>query len=220
MNNAILIVVLRWLTVGLILRVLASILSNYPDYFPPNFESLFLEGREASFIGWYRLAFYAHIFSAPFVLVNGLVLLSERVRRRCIGLHRVLGRIQVLLLLGIVLPSGTVMSCQAFGGWQAGLSFLLLSAVTAICAVMGVVHARRRRYASHRRWMLRCYVLICSAVVLRLVSGAAGLVGVSNPERAYIIAAWCSWLVPLAGCVIAERFIGPSRPLAPTPPEA
>ena len=33
--------------------------------------------------------------------------------------------------------------------------------------------------------MLRCYILICSAVVLRLVSGAAELVGVANPERAF-----------------------------------
>ncbi|MBY0457843.1 MAG: hypothetical protein K2V38_10930, partial [Gemmataceae bacterium] len=31
---------LRWLAVALVLRVLAAILSNYPDYFPPNFDSL------------------------------------------------------------------------------------------------------------------------------------------------------------------------------------
>ena len=35
--------------------------------------------------------------------------------------------------------------------------------------------------------MQRCYVLICSAVVLRLMSGAAGLVGVSSAEGAYIV---------------------------------
>ena len=104
-----------------------------------------------------------------------------------------------------MLPSGVVMSRHAFGGWPAGLSFLLLSAATAGCAVAGVVHARRRNYARHRRWMLRCYVLICSAVALRLLSGAAGLIGVPNPERAYVVAAWCSWLIPLAAFEIAER---------------
>ena len=40
---------LRWLAVVLILRVLVAILANYPDYFPPNFDSLFLQGREATF---------------------------------------------------------------------------------------------------------------------------------------------------------------------------
>ena len=72
-----------------------------------------------------------------------------------------------------------------------------------LCHRRRAVHAfGRRRYARHRRWMLRCYVLICSAVALRLISGAAGLVGVPSPEHAYIFAAWSSWLFPLAACEI------------------
>jgi hypothetical protein len=54
--------------------------------------------------------------------------------------------------------------------------------------------------------MLRCYVLICSALALRLISGAAGLIGVPSPESAYIVAAWCSWLIPLAACELVERW--------------
>ncbi len=207
--------VLRWLAAVLILRVLVAILANYPDYFPPNFDSLFLQGREATFAGAYRPAFYVHIFSGPVVLLNGLVLLSEYVRRHHGGLHRVLGRVQVIVLLLLVLPSSVVMSRHAFGGWPAGLSFLLLSAATAACAVAGVVHARRRRYDRHRRWMLRSYVLICSAVALRLISGAAGLVGVPSPEGAYVVAAWVSWLVPLAAYEVAERW--PARPPSRAP---
>ena len=82
MRPRILTTVLRWLVVVLILRVLAAILANYSDYFPPNFDSLFLQGREATFTGAYRPAFYVHIFSGPVVLFNGLILLSEQVRRR------------------------------------------------------------------------------------------------------------------------------------------
>lgn len=196
---------LRWLAIALVLRVLVSILTNYPDYFPPDFDSLFLQGREETFTSVYQSAFYVHIFSGPVVLFNGLILLSETVRRRWGGLHRLLGRLQVGVLLVFVLPSSVMMSRHAFGGWPAGLSFLLLSGATAGCAVVGVFYARRRQYARHRRWMLRSYVLICSAVVLRLISGAAGLVGVSSPEETYIIAAWSSWLVPLAVYEIAER---------------
>jgi uncharacterized membrane protein len=209
MRYRILTTALRWLAVVLILRVLVTILANYPDYFPPNFDSLFLQGREATFTGAYRPAFYVHIFSGPVVLLGGLILLSDSVRRRYRGLHRLVGRVQVVVLLVLVLPSSVVMSRHAFGGWPAGLSFLLLSAATASCAIVGVVYARRRRYDQHRRWMFRCYVLICSAVALRLISGAAGLIGVPSPEGAYIVAAWCSWLIPLAACEIAERWPAP-----------
>jgi uncharacterized membrane protein len=197
--------VLRWLAVALIVRVLVVIVSNYPDYFPPNFDALFLQGREATFRGAYRVAFYVHIFAGPVVLLSGLLLLSESVRRRYRGLHRALGWVQVVVLLGLLLPTSAVMSRHAFGGWPAGASFLLLSVATAGCAVMGVAEARRRRYARHRGWMLRCYVLICSAVVLRVISGAASVVGVPSPEAAYVVAAWSSWVLPLAAYEVVER---------------
>jgi uncharacterized membrane protein len=206
-TTRILTTILRWLTVLLILRVLATIVANYPDYFPPNFDALFLQGREGTFTGTYPPAFYIHILSGPVVLLNGLILMSEHVRRHHGGLHRFLGRVQIIVLLLLVLPSSVVMSRHAFGGWPAGLSFLLLAAATASCAIIGVVHARGGRYDQHRRWMLRSYVLICSAVALRLISGAAGLVGVSSPEEAYIVAAWSSWLLPLTVHEIHERWV-------------
>jgi uncharacterized membrane protein len=209
----ILLSVLRWLAVVLILRVLVSILTNYPDYFPPDFDSLFLQGREATFTDAYAAAFYVHIFSGPIVLFNGLILLSDTVRLHYRGWHRWLGRIQVAVLLLLVLPSSVVMSQVAFGGWLAGLSFLTLSLATATCAVIGVVHARRHRFDLHRRWMFRCYVLICSAVTLRLISGAAGLIGASSPESAYIVAAWASWLVPLAMYEVITAIANPQGPI-------
>jgi uncharacterized membrane protein len=192
-----LLTLLRWLAVALVLRVTATILANYPDYFPPNFGSLFLEGRERTFGGVYSVAFYVHIFAGPFALLVGLLLLSDFSRRRR-RVHRVLGRVQVCVLLLLLLPSSVVMSAYAFGGWPAGLSFVVLSFATAFCAVAGVVCARRKRFDRHRRWMHRTFVLLCSAIALRLISGAASLLEVPNPERAYVVASWCSWLLPLA----------------------
>jgi uncharacterized membrane protein len=199
--------VLRVLAVLLILRVLVAIVANYSDYVPPDFESTFLQGRETTFVGSYRPAFYVHIVSGPFVLVNGLILLSETVRRRCGGLHRALGRVQVVTLLVFMIPSGVVMSRHAFGGWHAGVSFVVLSILTAACAVIGVIHARNLRFEKHSLWMLRTYVLICSAVALRLISGMAEWAGVANPEPAYVVAAWASWVLPLIGFEIVWRLI-------------
>lgn len=215
MRTTILATMLRWLAVVLVLRVLYTILANYPDYFPPNFDSLFLQGRETSFSGSYVPAFYLHIFVGPLVLFNALILMSEHIRRHYGGLHRILGRIQVAVLLLFLLPSSAWMSRHAYGGWPAGVSFFLLSLATAGCAIAGVVEARRHRYAHHQRWMTRCFLLLCSAVALRLISGTAGLIGVSDPETAYILAAWSSWLVPLGVYEVFARW----STLAPAPAE-
>lgn len=187
----------RLAALALLLRVTGSILANYPAYFPPDFGSLFLDGRAGHFWGAYSVFFYAHILTAPFVLLCGTVLLWERLLRRHRGFHAALGRVHVFAVVGLLVPSSLVLATQAFGGWPAGLSFALLSLATGVCAVMGVCHARRRRFTAHRRWMLRLYVLLCSAVVLRLVSGAATVAGVEDAEAAYQVAAWASWVGPL-----------------------
>ncbi len=189
---------LRWAALVLIARVLAAILWNYPDYFPPSFDSDFLRGRESIFHGSYRVAFYAHIVSGPLALVNGLALTSLAIRQRWPKWHRRLGMTQLLILLPMLLASSVVMARHAFAGWWAGSAFLALAGITGGCAVAGFVHARGQDFHHHRRWMLRCQVLVCSAVVLRLISGATGLAVVDNVETAYILAAWASWLVPLA----------------------
>lgn len=199
------ITIVRWLVIVLILRVLFTILANYPDYFPPDFDSLFLQGREQTFPGTYRLAFYVHIVSGPIILVNGLILLSDAVRRRYRRLHRMLGRAQAMLVLACLVPTSMIMCQYAFGGWPAGLSFFVLSAVTAGCTLAGVMHARRRQFHQHRRWMIRSYVLLCSAVVLRLLSGGAEMIGITSHEPAYVVVAWASWLLPLAGLELANR---------------
>lgn len=197
MRYSLLLTILRCVFVLLVLRVLVAIVANYPDYFPPRFDSLFLEGREATFQGMYRVAFYIHIFVGPIALINGLILLSETIRKRCGKLHRMLGRVQVAVLVCLLLPSSLVMSQHAYGGWLAGLSFAALSLLTGICAILGVKYARERKFVQHRRWMLRTFILLCSAVVLRLISGMLDTIKVSHPEFAYIIASWCSWLLPL-----------------------
>jgi uncharacterized membrane protein len=189
--------VLYAVLVVVVLRVLAAILVNYTDYLPPNFQSLFLQGREESFAGLYTVAFYVHIGIGPLTLVNAIVLLSETVRRRVLPLHRWLGRMQVVMIVTMLTPSSLVMATEAFGGWAAGSSFVVLAIFTAGCSVAGVVEARRRRIAEHRRWMHRTAVLLGSAIVLRLMAALLAWWDV-DPVTVYVVTAWASWLVPMA----------------------
>ncbi|QEG37457.1 hypothetical protein Pr1d_48030 [Bythopirellula goksoeyrii] len=176
------------------LQTTIVVLLTIRDYFPPNFHSDFLNGRSRYFFGAYQWAFYAHILSGPFTLFAGLVLLSDSVRRRFPAWHRRLGRVQVLCVLLLVTPSGLWMARFAATGAVAGVGFAMLAIATALCAAMGWRRAVQRRFDEHRQWMLRCYVLLCSAVVLRKIGGLSEILEV---EGTYPIAAWISWLLPL-----------------------
>ena len=180
----------------LILKVTLGVVAGYDDYFPPDFGSAFLHGRRSYFFGPYQWAFYAHIVSGPVTLILGLILISKQFRMRLPMWHRSLGKAQGLLILALLTPSGLWMAFYAQTGAVAAAGFSALALVTGGCVLFGWRAALQKRYAEHERWMWRCFLLLCSAVILRLIGG---LVTVSNLEIewSYPLAAWTSWLVPL-----------------------
>jgi hypothetical protein len=198
------------LAAGIILKVTVGVVRSYASYFPPDFRVDFLRGRQSYFFGAYRWAFYAHLVSGPLALLLGLALVSETVRHRLPSCHRVLGRIQVLIVALLVAPSGLAMAFRAAAGPVAGIGLGVLAILTAATALVGGRLAMRRRLAEHRRWMWRCFLLLCSAVVLRLIVGMATAVGLTS---AWVdpLATWLSWLLPLAAFEIRERGARSSR---------
>ncbi len=87
----------------------------------------------------------------------------------------------------------------------AGMGFVLLVIATGTCVLLGWHFAVKKNFAEHRRWMWRCYLLLCSAVILRLIGGLATVTDAGS-SWIYPLAAWTSWLVPLAafeiGCAV------------------
>jgi hypothetical protein len=181
----------------LVVKVTASVVSNYHNYFPPNFASDFLRGRERDFPGVYQWAFYTHILSGPVSLILGMFLVGEGLRTRFPRWHRDLGRLQVACVLLLVTPSGIWMAWYAAAGPIAAVGLATLAIATAICISVGAWSAVMRRFADHRRWMWRCYLLLCSAVVLRMIGGLATVTGVTAPW-VDPLATWMSWLTPLS----------------------
>ncbi len=89
------------------------------------------------------------------------------------------------------------MAFYAQAGAGVKIGFALLAAATGLCAFCGWRSAVKRRFQTHRVWMWRCYVLLCSAIVTRLMGGVFLVCGVDE-EWTYYLAAWGSWLVPVA----------------------
>ncbi len=151
---------------------LNTIVAEYRWYFPANFDSSFLSGRRDTFVGVYRAAFYAHIISGPLAVVLGAFLMFSGGKGSYRNAHRWAGRAQMLMVIAIVVPSGFVMAMQAYGGAIAAGGFLTLSLATAVCAAATVVQARARQFGSHQRWASRCFLLLCSPLLLRVIAGA------------------------------------------------
>jgi hypothetical protein len=188
----------------LVVKVTVAVVIGYRNYLPPNFASDFLLGREAYFFGPYRWAFYTHIAAGPFTLLAGLLLMSERFRLRWPMWHRRLGRAQVACILLLLAPSGLWMAFYAATGTVATVSFATLACATAACAAMGWRTAVQRRFAVHRVWMWRTFLLLCSAVVLRVVGGFGTVMQI---DAAWYdpAASWACWVVPL-GVFESQRY--------------
>jgi hypothetical protein len=181
-----------------------AVVSGYVSYFPPNFASDFLRGRERYFFGVYQWAFYTHILSGPVSLILGLILIAERSQAYFPRWHRDLGRVQAVCVLLLVAPSGLWMAFHAATGPIAAAGLAALAIATAACISLGVNAAVTSRFAEHRRWMWRSYLLLCSAVVLRLIGGLAIVTGATAPWVDPLMN-WISWLAPLAAFEVTER---------------
>lgn len=188
--------VLRALAALLIFKVTLSVLADYRDYWPPNFDSDFLRGREVYFWGPYRWAFYIHLISGPVALIFGAVLANAQFSNRLPRWHRRLGRIHAACVLLLLVPSGLWMACYAATGAVAAAGLAALAIATAACIALGWKAAVARKFSDHRRWMLRSFVLLCSAIVIRMIGGLA-TVAQWDIDWLYPASTWASWLVPL-----------------------
>ena len=187
------------------LRVFLGILSEYPKYLPPDFDSAFLTGREESFTRFYATAFYLHLVSGPLAIVLGTFLVWSRGRAPWRTWHRWAGRIQMSLIFALLVPTVLIMARDAFAGPIAGAGFAALSIATGVTAAIALYHAVNKRIPQHQRWATRCFILLVSPLLLRGIAGAA-IVTQYESLTTYQLNAWLSWLVPLLGYEVWSRW--------------
>lgn len=156
--------VVQTLACLLVVKTTLAIVLGYRDYFPPNFYSDFLHGRDGYFFGLYRWAFYVHIVTGPFTLLAGMVLLSSSLRRRFPQWHRCLGRVQGVCVIFLLAPSGLWMAWYAESGWVAGLSFATLSVATVFCAAVRRRVGKQRLGGSSNCINAGCNAALCCSV--------------------------------------------------------
>lgn len=108
-----------------------------------------------------------HAGSAATALLSGGAQFAQGIRARRPAVHRFTGRVYVggCLVGGV---SGLVLAFGSSAGTIATAGFGSLAVAWLMTTVYGWHHARWRRFADHRRWMIRSWALTLSAVTLRL----------------------------------------------------
>ncbi len=159
----------------------------------------------------YRAAFYLHIFPALLVLAAGLTQFSGSLLRRVPALHRWMGRMYAFSILLVCGPAGMVMAWYANGGPFAQASFLSLSILWWGSTWWAWRAIRAGNIRAHGAWMIRSYALTFSAITLRLMQYGLAMYADLDPETAYRLVAWPSWLLNL---LVAEILLARTAWLA------
>ncbi|MEV4760330.1 DUF2306 domain-containing protein [Micromonospora sp. NPDC049559] len=169
---------------------------------------------------WHYPLLLAHIGFGTVALVTSCLQVWPWFRRRYPAAHRWLGR---AYFFAGVLPgglAGVVVAVVSLQGVVGRIGNALLAVVWLLFSLAGYRMARQRRYAEHRRWMVRSFALTTSIVVNRLwlVLAIVALTPLTDSyyggdEDAMIQAAaessiWLSWVVNL---LVAEWWLERSR---------
>jgi len=186
---------MRWIFRLAVLAAVALsglIIVNSLPYFSGRTALAFLEekGPLAHDPVW-RATFLGHLFggivcflTAPLLFWNGLLVRFPK-------LHRWLGRVYGVAVLGWAGPTGLYLSFFAKGGLAGKSAFLVLGLLWWGATARGVQLIVAKRVAEHLRWMTRSYVIALSAVFFRLYHVVFFYAGLADDPN-YGLSLWLS----------------------------
>lgn len=169
---------------------------------------------------WWRLGFYVHIVSGGVALSVGWSQFVKSWRERCVKLHRVIGKLYVLMVCVSGLAAVSI-SPQASTGWIAALGFGSLGVVWLYVTLQAYKSIRKRNVRRHQCMMVYSYSACCAAVTLRLWLPL--LLGVLRLDfaTAYPIVAWLCWVPNLVVAYsINSKALKDAQELCSSPPVA
>lgn len=154
-----------------------------------------------------NLAVAAHMLMAVVITVGGALQLVPQVRSRAPRLHRVNGRVYVVLaVMASIIGLYMVWVRGSLGGLAQHLAISLNAVLIMLCAFMAVRHARARNLAAHRRWALRLFLVVSGVWFFRvglmfwifLNQGPVGFDPVTFQGPFLVFLTFAQTLVPLA----------------------
>jgi len=156
-------------------------------------------------IFYWRVSFYTHVFTSCLVLIAGFTQFNPWLLRRYPKVHRRMGWVYLVTVIGVSGPAAFMMAWHANGGLPARTSFTLLSLLWVSYTFYAGWKVVKKDFATHGAFMFRSYAVTLSAITLRLYTYISAFLPLAaSPREIYITTAWLSWVPNL---LIAEMLI-------------
>ncbi len=132
-----------------------------------------------------------HVFCSAIALITGPFQFFPSIRKRR-AIHHKIGYVYFTAVF-IGGFAGLAMSFIAYGGLVSKIGFGSLAVIWLYTAVMALLAIKRKFYAQHEVWAIRCFALTFSAVTLRLYLGLFFASGLSF-DNFYPALSWLCWV--------------------------
>lgn len=196
----------------ILMAILAVVIGLYPSLYFLIHEKFGLLRSKPDWLlanTLWNFGFYTHIIGGGIALLAGWSQFSNRLRNKCPGLHRQLGKIYIVSVLASAL-AGIGIAFYSNAGIMASLGFMLLGIIWFSVTLAAYVQIRNRQVEKHQQLMIYSYAACFAAVTLRLWLPLLGML-FENFNTAYTLVAWLCW-VPnlLVAFFIAQRILRPA----------
>jgi len=135
--------------------------------------------------------FYIHVAAGIIALLAALTQFSSNILKKRLQIHKVAGKIYVLLVLVVAAPTGMLLAFFAKGGLWGGLGFGILSILWFYTTLMGLLKIKKGDVDGHVQWMIRSYALTLSALTFRLFHMGFHFLEFNDTTN-YILSLWAS----------------------------
>lgn len=175
------------------------------QYVPAQDDVAFLQiKQDVVAITHWKIAFFVHVYSSLFVLAAGFTQFSSSLRRSYPTVHRWMGRLYIFDILLVTGPASFIMALYSNGGISSHFAFGILAILWIATTALSLRAVLRRKFLSHRDWIVRSYALTLSAVTLRAWKLMLAIFFHPHPMDLYRLVAWLGWVPNL---ILAEALI-------------
>lgn len=145
--------------------------------------------------GW----LWTHLAGGALTITLGLVQFLTQWPRAYPHLHRWTGRAYITgMLIACIGATGLIATSPAPFAIRAAFAATALAWLTT--ALIGVIAIRGGRVPSHRRWMVRNYLVTLAPITFRALIQVPGMMELAPPPVMIPLLLWTSWLLPLLIC--------------------